>query len=231
MFLLSYRELLRYFTEQNDRKVTGTEYARSKGARFAGITTIGIGETDWWLRSPGKSTHDSAFVSVYGDIGTKGVASKLGIRPAIRLDLSADPANYPFNRFTQAASFAELEDYASAAEIFESLGEYNNSAALALSCRYCQAIQASETGDYDTAISVFEALDGYEDSNALGRAARYAKAVSCQEAGDYALAGTLYGEVGQYEDSMTRMKQCFEKQGRRRECRSGQRVLSDRRHR
>ncbi len=71
VFLLSYQEAMRFFQEQNDRKITGTEYARSQGARFAGITSFGIGETDWWLRSPGRASGEAAFVNVYGNVGTK----------------------------------------------------------------------------------------------------------------------------------------------------------------
>lgn len=213
VFLLSYREAIHYFPEQNDRKVMGTEYARANGARFGGFTTIGIGETDWWLRSPGRVTHDAAFVNVYGNFDTKSSNTKQGIRPAIWVDISTDGSNFPYTRYTMAALLAEQENYAEAVEIYESLGNYNNSPALATYCKYLQAVQASGNGDYNLAIDLFEALNGYEDSYERGRAARYAKAVSYQEAGDYATAAKLFGEVGQYQDSMARMKACFEKQG------------------
>lgn len=211
--LLSYRETMKYFPDKNDRKITGTEYARSRGARFGGFTTIGIGETDWWLRSPGRASFDAVFISLYGDADTKNVSAKLGIRPAIWVDFTADASNFPYTKYTEAAVFAEQENYAEAAEIFESLGNYNNSISLATYCRYRQALQAAENGDYDTAIALFEALNGYEDSYNQGRAARYAKAVSYQEAGDYATAIKLFGEVGQYQDSMARLRVCFDKQG------------------
>ena len=213
VFLLSYQDAMHYFPEQNDRKVTGTEYARSKGARFGGFTSIGIGETDWWLRSPGRASYDAAFVNVYGNTDTKNVSAKQGIRPAIWVDLSSDTSNFPYTQYTNAAILAEQESYGAAAEIFESLGDYNNSAAMATHCRYLQAQQAAAHDDYDTAIQLYEALNGYEDSYNQGRAARYAKAVSYQEAGDWATAIKLFGEVGQYQDSMARLKICFEKQG------------------
>lgn len=213
VFLLSYRETMHYFPEQNDRKVTGTEYARANGARFGGFTTIGIGETDWWLRSPGRVSHDAAFVNVYGNFDTKSNNTKQGIRPAIWVDITTDSSNFPYTRYTVAALLAEQENYADAVEIYESLGNYNNSPALATYCKYLQAVQASANGEYNLAIDLFEALNGYEDSYERGRAARYDKAVSYQEAGDYATAAKLFGEVGQYQDSMARMKACFEKQG------------------
>ncbi|MBR3740884.1 MAG: tetratricopeptide repeat protein [Clostridia bacterium] len=213
VFLLSYRETMHYFPEQNDRKVTGTEYARANGARFGGFTTIVIGETDWWLRSPGRVAHDAAFVNVYGNFDTKSNNTKQGIRPAIWVNITTDGSNFPYTRYTMAALLAEQENYAEAVEIYESLGNYNNSPALATYCKYLQAVQASAIGEYNLAIDLFEALNGYEDSYERGRAARYAKAVSYQEAGDYATAAKLFGEVGQYQDSMARMKACFEKQG------------------
>lgn len=212
-FLLSYREVMHYFPEQNDRKIIGTEYARSKGARFAGIISVGIGETDWWLRSPGKASFDAAFVNVYGGIDTKNISTKQGIRPVVWVDLSADGSSFPYALYSNAVGLSEQENYAAAAEIFETLGDYINSSEMATNCRYHQAIQASANGDYDLAIQLFEALNGYQDSYDLGRAARYAKAVYYQEAGDYSAAIKLFGEVGQYQDSMKRLKQCFDKQG------------------
>ena len=193
--------------------MTGTEYARANGARFGGFTTIVIGETDWWLRSPGRVAHDAAFVNVYGNFDTKSNNTKQGIRPAIWVNITTDGSNFPYTRYTMAALLAEQENYAEAVEIYESLGNYNNSPALATYCKYLQAVQASAIGEYNLAIDLFEALNGYEDSYERGRAARYAKAVSYQEAGDYATAAKLFGEVGQYQDSMARMKACFEKQG------------------
>lgn len=213
VFLLSYREAMYFFPEQNDKKVTGTEFARSKGARFMGFTTIGIGETDWWLRSPGRASYDAAFVNVYGGTDTKNVSTKLGVRPALCLDLSVNSDLFPYTIYTNATVLADQLNYTEAAEVFESLGDYNNSAAMATNCRYLQAIQAVNSGNYDLAIQLFEKLDKYEDSYEQGRAARYAKAVAYQEAGDYATAIKLFGEVGQYKDSMAHLKACFEKQG------------------
>ena len=213
VFLLSYQEVMRYFPQQNDRKATGSEYARSKGARFGGFTTIGIGESDWWLRSPGKTNRDAVFVNVYGNIDIRGTKTKKGIRPAIWVDLTVDGNDFSYTRYTAAAVMAEQENYSGAAEIFESLKKYYNSPALATFCRYRWAEQAFSQEDYDLAIDLFESLNGYEDSYDRCREVRYAKAVSCQLAGNFDAAARLFGEVGQYKDSMARMKTCFEKTG------------------
>ena len=71
VFLLSYAEILRYFSEQNGRKTTSTEFARGRGAGAPGLFTFIISETDWWLRSPGKVPNDAAFIDVNGAVGTK----------------------------------------------------------------------------------------------------------------------------------------------------------------
>lgn len=81
VFLLSYAQVMQYLPEQEQRKVSGTEYARSRGAKFLGFTTIGIGETDWWLRSPGKESYDACFLDVRGVVGTKCVTADENQQP------------------------------------------------------------------------------------------------------------------------------------------------------
>ena len=213
IFLLSYRELSAYCAEQSTRKTAGTDYARSLGAKFLGITSIGIGETDWWLRSPGKVQYDACYVNVHGSFNTKQVTNSLGIRPALWIDLTVDQARFPYTLYRTAAACQEAAQYAEAAEIFEHLGTYNNSAALATECRYQQALASAEAGDYGAALALFETLDGYADSYLMGRACRYQLAVAYQEARDYDTAIRMFGEIGQYEDSMARLKECFDQRG------------------
>lgn len=213
IFLLSYGEANAYFTSNDHRKLTGTEYARERGAKFLGLTSFGIGETDWWLRSPGEKPNDARYVDVHGAFGSKQVTTKMGIRPALWIDLTADQRSFPYIQYTEAVKLSENGDYAMAADLFESLGAYNNSHAMARENRYQLALTAETNGEYDAAIALFEALDGYAESNEHGRACRYAKAVAHQEAGDFDTAATLFGEVGQYKDSMARMKECFARMG------------------
>lgn len=94
LFLLSYQEAAAYFSTADERKASGTEYARAQGAKFLGITTIGFGETDWWLRSSGTVQSDAAYIGVVRDFYTKAVSDKIGIRPVLRLDLSVDRAYF-----------------------------------------------------------------------------------------------------------------------------------------
>lgn len=213
VFLLSYAQVMQYLPEQEQRKVSGTEYARSRGAKFLGFTTIGIGETDWWLRSPGKESYDACFLDVRGAVGTKCVTEKLGVRPALWMDLSADRNAFPYEQQVQAKQLAEQGDYAEATALLDTLGDYAGSAALAKEYRYQQAQVEAASGNYDAAIALYTKLAGYADSDALCRASRYEKAVAAQEAGDYAGAMALFADAGQYADSMARLRECCKQQG------------------
>lgn len=213
VFLLSYAQVMQYLPEQEQRKVSGTEYARSRGAKFLGFTTIGIGETDWWLRSPGKESYDACFLDVRGVVGTKCVTEKLGVRPALWMDLYADRNAFPYEQQVQAKQFAEQGDYAEATALLDTLGDYAGSAALAKEYRYQQAQAEAASGNYDAAIALYTELAGYADSDALCRASRYEKAVAAQEAGDYAGAMALFADAGQYADSMARLRECCKQQG------------------
>lgn len=213
IFLLSYKEASSYFSTKDNLKLTGTEFARERGAKYLGITSLGIAETDWWLRSPGKKQSDASYVDIRGSIGSQQVTNKVGIRPALWIDLSADQASFPYSQYILAINLAEYGNYSEAADIFEMLDTYNNSRALAVECRYQHALSIEENGDYVTAIELFEGLNGYSESYEHGRACRYAQAIGYQDIGDYETAGSLFGKVGQYKDSMTRMKECFDKLG------------------
>lgn len=213
VFLPSWQEVMNAFLEKDARKTTGTEYARAQGAKFLGITTIGYDETDWWLRSPGEEPDEAAYIGVVRDVYSKDVEDAIGIRPAIRVDLTADRSLFPYERHTLATQCEADGAYAQAAEVYEALGSFYGSEECARRCRYQQACAALEAGTPDEALSLFEALGNYEDSFRLGRAARYAIAVNRQEVGEYEAAAQLFEKAGQYEDSMARLKECYQKLG------------------
>ena len=213
VFLLSYAQAIRYFEPEEIRKLAGTPYAREQGARFLGITSIGIGETDWWLRSPGKDQDEACYVDVRGSLGSRSVSDKLGIRPALLLDMGVSRADFPYERAVQAAELEAAGQYAGAADLYEALGAYNDSVMRAKQCRYRQALLHQEAQEYEEALKLFDALGDYEDSEEQGRACRYAIALACQEAGDYKTAVKVYEKLGQYRDSMTQLKGCFDKLG------------------
>ena len=170
-----------YFDGDHSFKTSGTEYARAKGAKFLGVTTLGVGDTDWWLRSPGANQSEAAFVgTVVHSIASKGVSDRIGVRPAIWYDLSADQSLFPYALHAEAEAAATAGDYAGAAEIYEQLGTYYNSRTLALANRYAQAKEADENGEYAAAVMLYEMLGTYEDSQTGLRNAKYQQAVVAQ---------------------------------------------------
>lgn len=213
VFLLSYQEATQYFSLPENRKLSGTTYARGKGAKFLGLVSVGIAETDWWLRSPGRVAYDGCYVDVFGQIGTRSAADKQGVRPAIWLDTTADSAAFSYETYHRAEEAYEAGAYAEAADLFASLGTYFASVEKATECRYAHACGAQEACEWDTAIAVFDALGDYLDSYQRGRACRYAQAVEVQASGDIDGAIQLFTELGQYEDSMARLISCFNRKG------------------
>lgn len=83
-------------------------------------------------------------------------------------------------------------EYARAAEAFEALGDYGDSAAQASKARYAQAGALEAEGRYAEAADVYLALGNYGDSAARARAARLAQASKLLENGAYAEARVLY---------------------------------------
>ena len=156
VFLLSYAQVMQYLPEQEQRKVSGTEYARSRGAKFLGFTTIGIGETDWWLRSPGKESYDACFLDVRGAVGTKCVTEKLGVRPALAKEY----------RYQRAQAEAASGNYDAAIALYTELAGYADSDALCRASRYEKAVAAQKAGDYAGAMALFADAGQYADSMA-----------------------------------------------------------------
>lgn len=105
VFLLSADEAVRYFSSDEARKCTATQFAIEYGAYRSSIG----GTCIWWLRTPGD---DSVIVPVvdpsadyaatrFGCIGTSGEIIRVGynvlergnaVRPVIRVNLAADEA-------------------------------------------------------------------------------------------------------------------------------------------
>lgn len=213
VFLLSYEEATFYYENSDQRKAQGTEYARANGAKFLGITAVVIGETDWWLRSSGREQHDSTLVDYMGGFNTKQVNDKIGVRPAICINLTADFNNMPHSMLRTAQQLTSEEKYGEATEIYKSLGKYANSVALLEESRYNHAQVLGKSGDYDAAIEILVDLGDYQNSYELCREYRYQKALSYQESGEIDKAIKLFTQVGQYKDSMSRLKKCFESKG------------------
>ena len=60
------------------------------------------------------------------------------------------------SQYKKATSLYEAGDFEAAASLFEELGDYENSAEMALACKYTYAAQLLENKDYDAAKEIFE---------------------------------------------------------------------------
>lgn len=67
--------------------------------------------------------------------------------------------------YKKAVELYESGQYAQAQNIFEELGEYEDSQAKAQDCRYMQGQALMESGKYEEAEEIFRKLGGYKDSN------------------------------------------------------------------
>ena len=81
--ILNAEEAEKYFPEKKDRKAKATLYAKKNGAHvYKGRTC------DWWLRTPGCSIKEAAYVghtgTLYEQVGNW-VGEECGVRPVIRI--------------------------------------------------------------------------------------------------------------------------------------------------
>ena len=103
VFLLSYAEASRYlgadiYNDNIEPRAAATAYALKTGAGIYNIRWWGSSQTadgeksvQWWLRSPGDTPENAAFVTAYGRVNNeKNYVGEFMIRPALWLDLNAD---------------------------------------------------------------------------------------------------------------------------------------------
>lgn len=86
VFLLSIQEANYYFSSDEERECDATDYAIAEGAFQYDYGK----ETCWWLRSPGASQGDFAYVLRYGKVDEEGDYSEYihnAVRPALWIDL------------------------------------------------------------------------------------------------------------------------------------------------
>ena len=92
VFLLSVAEVDKYFSSDEARKCTPTDYANAQGVWMSRSDSTGGRAACWWLRSPGSLSDHAALVhgSGYVDINGRSVFNILGgVRPALWIDLGS----------------------------------------------------------------------------------------------------------------------------------------------
>ncbi|MBO7253479.1 MAG: tetratricopeptide repeat protein [Oscillospiraceae bacterium] len=103
--------------------------------------------------------------------------------------------------YKEAMGLYESGNYAEAMEMFQALGDYEDSAQMVLACRYGQAKVLMDAGSYEEAAQAFALLGDYQDSQAQMNACKYAVAVAYMDSGDYEAAEPIFQELGDYENS------------------------------
>ena len=106
--------------------------------------------------------------------------------------------------YKKAVSAYENGDYQAAVEIFTQLGDYKDSAEMALQCNYHIAVLDFEDQNYEEAIEELEALGDYEDCPELLARCRFDYGEQLYENGNYSAARKQFlkagasGEVSEY---------------------------------
>jgi hypothetical protein len=91
VFLLSFVEAKRYFSDDAARECQGTPYSEAKGVSLLEEHCF------WWLRSPGNDASQAVCVTVTGSVyGINGSAAGVcsggtAVRPALWIDISSIP--------------------------------------------------------------------------------------------------------------------------------------------
>ena len=87
--------------------------------------------------------------------------------------------------YKKAASLYESGEYAEAAEMFEALGDYKDSADRVKACNYQGALELADAGKYQEALEIFLSLGDYEDCG------EQSVLCTCKAAEAYAQGGKL----------------------------------------
>lgn len=112
--------------------------------------------------------------------------------------------------YKYANDYYEAGDYATAYNIFASLGDFGDSREMADICRqkadYEEAEALLTTENYWAALPVYEGLAMYMDSPAKAIYCRYHIGLYCVEVGAYQEALTWLEPLGSYEDSAAQVR-------------------------
>lgn len=110
----------------------------------------------------------------------------------------------PKMRYSSACDAMSAGDYSKAIELFEKLGEYEDSTTLILQSKYEYGIQQKEAGEYDSAVELFDGLGTYKDSKIQKKDAQYLKGGKLIEDGQFKEAVQLFSDLNQYKQSKTK---------------------------
>lgn len=118
----------------------------------------------------------------------------------------------PSQKYDQAQSLIEEGKYIEAAEAFDALENYSDSAKRAAEARqkntYISAKESLEKGDYQTALTMFTNLGDYEDAEEYLKECTYCLAVELMEKGRYNEAAGQLQSISGYKDADEQNREC-----------------------
>lgn len=106
--------------------------------------------------------------------------------------------------YKQALNSLNERDYDEAINIFEELGDFNDSQQKRKQAFYQKARSLMDNGDYDEAIRIYTSC-AYSDSQDMIREATFEKANACCRNGDFEKAILLYRSIIGYKDSENKL--------------------------
>lgn len=116
--------------------------------------------------------------------------------------------------YKNAQELLEIGQYDSAAELFDTLGEYKDASVMVMESEYQKAEYTLRNGDVDTAIEIWELLNGYLDSDTRVRELSermneeaYQEALLCLNEGKYSEAEDKFRIISGYKDSMEKLNE------------------------
>ena len=121
----------------------------------------------------------------------------------------------PAQRYKQAVSMMESDEYSDAITAFAALGDYKDSAEMINEVHYQEASDLMAKEKYREAEEIFRTIDDYKDSsdkiwecNDAAKQQDYDSAKALLEDGKYEEAEKAFTELASYQDSPDMVKEC-----------------------
>jgi len=110
--------------------------------------------------------------------------------------------------YKKAVSLYESGEYMQAMELFEALGDYEDSPERVLDCNYQIAGELADAGKYQEAYAAFQALGDYKNALDMANACNYQIALDMADKGEYYEAMTIFLSLNDYKDSYQQSVNC-----------------------
>lgn len=123
------------------------------------------------------------------------------------------PEKLNAKNYEEAAKLYEQKKYVQAAEIYEDLGDYEDSETRKNICLYAQANTLEAQKKYAEAAEIYTSLGDYQDSAAKMNSCKYHAAIAVLEAGNISEAKAMLESLNGYADSKNLLSECTYKEG------------------